>query len=76
MRESISILWRILTGQIKKEEKQKEIQEEYKKSQITTLPPSIRNSHRLTYLELNSQYMSRYGHYYQVPENHDKRRTL
>lgn len=78
MRESFSILWKIVTGQIKKEEMQREIQSEYDKSTISQLPPSIKNSHRLDYLELNSKYMSKYGHYFQVTEknNHDKRRTI
>ena len=76
MRETISILWKMLIGQSKKEEMQREIEDEYHRAQITTLPPSIRNSHKLTYLELNSRYMSKYGFYHKVPENHDPRKTI
>jgi hypothetical protein len=79
MKESslISIIWKIVSGKDKKEALQKEIELEYNKSQIQTLPPSIRNSHKLEYLQLNAQYLCRYGCYYNVPNNHDKnKRTI
>ena len=76
MRETISILWRMINGNIKKEEMQQEIEREYHRSQILSLPPSIKNAHKLQYLELNSRYMSKYGFYHKVPQNDDKRRTI
>jgi hypothetical protein len=76
MRETISLLWAMVNGRLRKEEMQREIEKEYKRSQIQTLPPSIRNAHKLQYLELNSRYMSKYGFYHKVPENHDTRKTI